>query len=306
MNRLNLLLIFMLVYITDYSIAQETISVERLKIIGASDHLIISEQPEGNHLLIGTYPGWDKKAIYIAGYGAFNRPDVAVTERVFIGNNSMFTFNLMNGRMGIGVNNPSDLLHVNGMIRANELMLHSGVYFSQSGNHNDGKPYARLLESWGIRFASPDSRWVLSSAPSVLIGYQPAGESWGNGNLFVQNKLGIGTTSPTATLTVAGNIHAQEIKVISTAGADFVFDESYNLRSLEDTDAFIKENKHLPDIPSAREMVEDGISLGDMNIKLLQKIEELTLHVIELNKDNEEQTRRLERLEQENERLKEK
>ena len=68
------------------------------------------------------------------------------------------------------------------------------------------------------------------------------------------------------------------------AGADFVFENNYNLPSLESVDKFIKENKHLPEIASAKEMQKDGINLSEMNIKLLQKIEEMTLYIIEQNK----------------------
>jgi hypothetical protein len=87
---------------------------------------------------------------------------------------------------------------------------------------------------------------------------------------------------------VNGSMRANEIKV-NTSGADFVFEEDYKLRSLAETEAFIKANKHLPEIAPAETMKRDGIELGEMNIKLLQKIEELTLHLINLNKTVESQ-----------------
>lgn len=103
----------------------------------------------------------------------------------------------------------------------------------------------------------------------------------GNGN------VGIGTTNPTSLLTVAGNIASREVKVTVDAGADFVFEKDYNLPSLEAVDKYIKENKHLPEIASAQEMQKEGINLSEMNIKLLQKIEELTLYTIEQQKSTE-------------------
>ncbi|NOX46631.1 MAG: hypothetical protein GXO89_06600 [Chlorobi bacterium] len=89
-------------------------------------------------------------------------------------------------------------------------------------------------------------------------------------------------------LTVIGKIKAREIRVTADAGADFVFDEGYKLPRLDDIEDYIATNKHLPDIPSAKQIQEDGLDLGDMQIKLLQKIEELTLYVIDLKKENEE------------------
>ena len=105
-------------------------------------------------------------------------------------------------------------------------------------------------------------------------------------------QVGIGTTNHDGTdtkLTVAGTIHAQEVKVTAGAGtgADFVFESDYDLPAISEVETFIKTNKHLPDIPSADEMVTNGIDVGKMQIKLLQKIEELTLYVIELKRENE-------------------
>ena len=81
-----------------------------------------------------------------------------------------------------------------------------------------------------------------------------------------------------------GKLEAKEIKVTLTPTADFVFDEKYNLPKLEEVEKHIKENKHLPEIASAKEMEKEGVNVGEFQIKLLQKIEELTLYSIEQNK----------------------
>ncbi len=94
-------------------------------------------------------------------------------------------------------------------------------------------------------------------------------------------EVGIGTKSPDSKLTVKGNIHAEEVKVdLLVPGPDYVFKEGYNLKSLEEVQNYIKVHGHLPNIPSAKEMETDGIQLGEMDMKLLEKIEELTLYLL--------------------------
>jgi hypothetical protein len=94
-----------------------------------------------------------------------------------------------------------------------------------------------------------------------------------------------------------GKFEAKEIKVTLTPTADFVFEEDYNLPKLEDIEKHIKEKKHLPEIASAKQMEKDGVNVGEFQIKLLQKIEELTLYTIEQNKLIKEQQKRIEALE---------
>ena len=72
---------------------------------------------------------------------------------------------------------------------------------------------------------------------------------------------------------VYGTISAKELKVTTTGGADFVFNDDYSLKPLSEVNDFIKEHKHLPEIPSAAEMVNDGVGVGEMQVKLLQKTE---------------------------------
>jgi hypothetical protein len=99
--------------------------------------------------------------------------------------------------------------------------------------------------------------------------------------------VGIGTPSPDYKLDVLGTIRANEVKV-ATGWSDFVFKPDYDLPTIQEVESYIDQNGHLPDIPSAEEVKADGINLGEMNAKLLQKIEELTLYAIELKKENEE------------------
>lgn len=99
--------------------------------------------------------------------------------------------------------------------------------------------------------------------------------------------VGIGTHNPDSKLTVAGKIHSQEVKVSIDAGADFVFSKNYSLKPLTEVAEYISANKHLPEIASADDMKKNGLELGEMNVKLLQKIEELTLYMIDFKKEME-------------------
>ena len=105
--------------------------------------------------------------------------------------------------------------------------------------------------------------------------------------------VGIGTANPQSTLAVNGKITAKEVEVTLNGWADFVFKPGYKLLPLTEVDKFIKEHRHLPGVPSEAEVLAKNQNLGEMNALLMQKIEELTLYVIEGNK-------RTEKLEREN------
>lgn len=102
--------------------------------------------------------------------------------------------------------------------------------------------------------------------------------------------VGIGTNMTNDVgfmLSVAGKVRAEEIEVsLSSGWADYVFANDYQLQPLAEVEQFITENKHLPNVPSATEVASNGINLGEMDAILLRKIEELTLYMIELKKEN--------------------
>ncbi|MGJ8733386.1 MAG: hypothetical protein ACSHW4_09570 [Cellulophaga sp.] len=195
------------------------------------------------------------------------------------------------GNVGVGTITPSANFHIN-----------NGVFLLSKDVADSNN---KLVNSSSIRFKSTGYaerlRYQYWSVESVAKSY------WGSGDLvFFSNtdgggflerfriantgEIGIGTAAPDSKLTVKGKIHAEEIKVdLSVPAPDYVFKKDYNLISLEEVQHHINEKGHLPNIPSAKEFEENGLELGVMNMKLLEKIEELTLYILELKKENLEQ-----------------
>ena len=192
------------------------------------------------------------------------------------------------GRVGIGIENPSAQLHL-ASDSHHELKISraSGMYgFRIFRNATQGTFYFQNTDNnnnWGtrIRIEEGGDKWQ-----DILL--NPDG-----GN------VGIGTyNTGSYKLAVEGKIGAREVKVTTQSWADFVFADEYVLPPLAEVEQFIKENKHLPEVPSEKDVLENGIELGKMDAILLQKIEELTLYMIGLKKENEELRRRLDILEE--------
>ncbi|MEC7262607.1 MAG: hypothetical protein VXW38_02635, partial [Bacteroidota bacterium] len=176
-------------------------------------------------------------------------------------------------RVGIGTTLPHEKLEVNGNVlltsdpanSTNNLSYSTSLRLMSSGYASDGKP---RYQDWKIQ-AIARSVWGAGD----LAFFSNTDGSGYNERFRIMNdgKIGIGTASPDAKLAVKGNIHAEEVKVdLSVPGPDYVFKEGYGLKSLEEVHGYIKEHGHLPNIPSAQKMEEDGIQLGEMNMKLLE------------------------------------
>ncbi len=136
-------------------------------------------------------------------------------------------------------------------------------------NTATGGSYIRLLEN-EIKFYTVSNNGETKNSLNL----------YSNGNVSLQGKF-----------------EAKEVKVTTTPTADFVFEENYELPKLDEVEKFIKENKHLPEIASAKTMEKEGVNIGEFQIRLLQKIEELTLYSIEQNKKLKEQEQRIKSLE---------
>ncbi len=215
------------------------------------------------------------------------------------------------GSVGIGTTNPLSLLDVNGDAKIGSLT---------------NRHYLRIAsKEWPeIRFETPSSdrliRLGVAHADNIAYGVGE-GDFYvysntvnkmplivnKNGNVYIagnSGNVGIGTTNPGAwKLAVNGKIRAKEIKV-ETGWSDFVFYDDYKLPTLKEVEDHIKTKGHLQDIPSAKEVKEKGVFLGEMDAKLLQKIEELTLYTINQEKRINELEAENENVGKENEELK--
>lgn len=146
--------------------------------------------------------------------------------------------------------------------------------------------YGHTMDSKFVQITSQVSPPALPEVALVIV---PSLMTNGSGN------VGIGAAASSEhKLSVNGKIRAQEIKVETANWPDYVFKPAYKLPSLSETEQFIQENGHLPEVPKAEEVEANGIQLGEMNKILLKKIEELTLQVIQLNKTVEKQEKTLE------------
>ena len=154
------------------------------------------------------------------------------------------------------------------------------------GNHTtNSAPYGR----WGIEYLSEDG----ANGLNFWKPYMSPTDTTVNYVLFLNDNgnVGIGTYNPQAKLAVNGEILAKSVRVNtgSEYWPDYVFSSDYELMSLDDLENYIEDNKHLPGIISAEEVGSQGdVDLGEMNVKLLEKIEELTLYIINLQKQIDE------------------
>ena len=220
-----------------------------------------------------------------------------------------------NGNVGLGTINPTGNLHVQGETtptivlsdKINRAKLQIGIAtgngnFDSFSKQNDA--IMRLLGGGDLIFNIPGNnsnrKIAFHTATDKILTIQEVGES---------GKVGVGTTNFPETiggkdirnykLFVKGGIFTEEVRV-QTGWADFVFEKNYNLPSLQDVEDYIKDKGHLKDIPSAKEVENKGVFLGEISAKLLQKIEELTLYTIQQQKNLEFQKNEIKQLRNEN------
>jgi hypothetical protein len=253
------------------------------------------------------------------------------------GTNGTHIYNTNTGYVGIGTNNPTSILDIYSPSTTPYLQV--GSPYSGSGNpiYNIGVLQLKNTSSGdlyyiGIRkstlgteaiqsvYDATTTTWRAFSYFNVNTRKYEIRSGVGNaeflnsgnftfsntGNVLLNNTgsvgIGMGAVAiPSGVkLAVNGKINCKEVEVTLTGWSDFVFNDNYNLKSLNYVESFIKENKHLPGVPSEKEVIEKGVNLGEMDAILLKKIEELTLYMIELKKENEDLKSKLNKIEANN------
>jgi hypothetical protein len=187
--------------------------------------------------------------------------------------------------VGIGTSTPETPLHLSASGESTgqlELQATSPNGWAWLNYNANGYYWETGVGGSGITDGSANKYWIYdSNAGSYRLVIDTTG------------KVGIGTMTPQYLLSVNGTIGTKEVIVTNTGWADYVFKPGYRLRPLSEVAADITQHQRLPDIPSEREIQEKGMSLGEMQVKLLAKIEELTLSMIQEHRRND-------RLEQQN------
>lgn len=210
------------------------------------------------------------------------------------------------GKIGVGTESPRTKLDVIGGIRTKNITIddplnvinwneiwQSGFYESYQAL-NAPEPNSWF---WGIVMNHSTNHTEYKFSGQIAVKNNPTQPVM---YFRSTNKEGEGTWTKVlnniGNQAINGKLEAKEIKVTTTPTADFVFDADYNLPSLEFIESFVEENKHLPEIASADDMKKDGVNVGEFQIKLLQKIEELTLYTIDQEKRIEKYEASLEQL----------
>lgn len=203
------------------------------------------------------------------------------------GNSSPSLSFLSNGNLGIGTPNPISILNV-ASVSGDQFTL-SNITPTTLGTENQSLVFngtnnangAGIFELFRIKVTSTNGGAALG-----MVNLFQNGNTTPSLSFLPNTNVGIGTATLDAKLAVNGAIHSQSVKVDLTGWSDYVFEPDYKLLALQDVKNYIDQHHHLPEIPSEKEIITNGLDVGEISRIQMKKIEELTLYLIE--KDNKE------------------
>ncbi|MDW3211922.1 MAG: hypothetical protein R8N23_18775 [Reichenbachiella sp.] len=236
------------------------------------------------------------------------------------GNSNVAQNSIVLGQLGVGVEAPTEKLEVAGNIKASEKVMAQTLESATIHVADNATISNKLTVQGKIGIGTTDEPaealevvGTIMAANYVMSDGSPLKSSlWDETGAdigYVGGNVGIGVNDTRGfKMAIAGDMIVEEVTIdLQADWPDYVFEESYDLPSLKETASFIKENKHLPEIPSAADVEKNGVQVGEMNRLLLQKIEELTLYMIQMQVENEQMMKankglleRIEALEQDN------
>jgi hypothetical protein len=247
--------------------------------INLGNEKFIFQGQEVNHYGVGWYGDAAAAAygpmLYISSFGG---------TRFFAGGLLKATLDY-NGNFGINTEAPSKKLDIGGDILLRNLSNNPGAGASISFSSYDLGHIGPKISSY-LDFASG----VASSSRLILSSYN---NGYMNEITLVGGRVGIGTLNPREALSVNGSIRAKQITVETANWPDYVFDTGYKMLSVPELESYLLIKKHLPNMLSAEEIKEQGQNLGEVNAKLLKNVEELTLRLIEKDKQLREHQKRI-------------
>lgn len=206
--------------------------------------------------------GTADKDIYL-GYGS------GATSSLHLYSNNSEVMTVKNDKVGIRYTDPhAPLQFDNSFTTPRKIVL-----FEQANNDNQFDGFGVNNGYMNYQIANTNDSHVFFAGASPTTSNELM-RIKGNGN------VGIGTNNPVNKLEVFGTIRAREL-IIETTWADYVFEDDFKLKPLNEVAKFIKENKHLPDVPSAKYLQDNGGPVSELMTKMMQKIEELTLYSIQ-------------------------
>ncbi|MEO7984132.1 MAG: hypothetical protein ABI688_08625 [Bacteroidota bacterium] len=263
------------------SIIQPNNNTHLLNLIGSNPVMVFSDPANAGY---GYIKSWT--TAFNPGYSAGMEMGAPPGRSLFFSTNYGPTMTIGdNNNVGIG-SPPSDykLAITSGVVQSNtntHLLSLKGQNPVLSFINSDNSSYG-YIKMWNYApFPPYTNGMVIGAIPGYPIFFST--NNYGVTMTIADNgNVGIGTTNPTYKLSVSGNIRSKEV-VVETGWADYVLDEKYPLPSIAEVKQFIKQHNHLPGIPSAKEIEEKGLPLGELQTKMMSKIEELTLYMLQAN-----------------------